>query len=251
MIKESTHWYDREGQPRYTLIGKNGRERGTTLRDAREFGFVPSVTSVLGIAAKPGLENWKIDQALLSALTLPRQEGESLDDFMRRAKQDAKEQAIKAAERGTEIHAYVESGFSQGILSKAYNAVHGVLVDITGLEDGWIAEDSFCHPAGYGGKIDLYHEDGWVVDFKTKDNLEGKDPAKLVYDEHAMQLSAYAQGLEFDSPKRLSIFIDRDDSKIVLAHVWEDDSHARHLAMFNCLLMFWQLSKNYNSGEIL
>ena len=94
MIKESTHWYDREGQPRYTLVGKNGRERGTTLRDAREFGFVPSVTSVLGIAAKPGLENWKIDQALLSALTLPRQEGESLDDFMRRAKQDAKEQGV-------------------------------------------------------------------------------------------------------------------------------------------------------------
>ena len=251
MIKESTHWYDQDGNPRYTIVGKNGRERSTTLRDAREHGYVPSVTSVMGVAAKPGLENWKIDQALLSALTLPRQEDESLDDFMKRAKADAKEQAIAAAKRGTEIHAYVESGFSQGIISKAYNAVHGVLVDITGLEEGWVAEDSFCHPAGYGGKVDLYHEDGWVVDFKTKDNLEDKDPAKLVYDEHGMQLSAYAQGLKMDTPKRLSIFIDREDSELVLAHYWDDESHVRHAAMFNCLLMFWQLTKNYKSGVIL
>lgn len=256
MIKESTHWYGRDGQPRYTIIGKNGRERNTTLRDAREHGFVPSVTSILGIAAKPGLENWKIDQALLSALTLPRDEGESLDDFMARAKRDAREQAIKAAERGTEIHAYVESGFSQGIFSKTYSAVHDVLLEITGLGEGWIAEDSFYDPTGYGGKVDLYHPEGWVVDFKTKDNLEGKDPAKLVYDEHGMQLSAYAKGLDsydenlnFYEPKRLSIFIDRDNSEIVLPYVWDDGTHTRHLAMFNCLLMFWQLSKNYNSGE--
>ena len=54
----------------------------------------------------------------------------------------------------------------------------------------WIAEDSFCADLGYGGKIDLYSKSGIFVDFKTKDNLEGKDPAKLVYDEHGMQLSA-------------------------------------------------------------
>jgi hypothetical protein len=251
MIKESTHWYDREGQPQYTIIGKNGNKRDTNLRDAREHGFVPSVTSVMGVAAKPGLENWKIDQALLSALTLPREEDESLDDFMARAKRDANEQAKNAAKRGTDIHRDIEKGFSDGVISGAYLNTYRALLDVTDLKAGWVAEDSFCHPAGYGGKVDLYHPDGWVVDFKTKDNLRGKDPAKLVYDEHAMQLSAYAQGLEFDSPKRLSIFIDRDDSEIVLAHVWEDDSHARHLAMFNCLLMFWQLSKNYNSGEIL
>jgi len=38
---------------------------------------------------------------------------------------------------------------------------------------------------------------------------------------------------------------------VVLAHFWDDESHVRHLAMFNCLLMFWQFSKNYQSGVIL
>jgi len=249
MIKESTHWYDRDGQPRYTIVGKNGNERNTNLRDAREHGFVPSVTSVMGVAAKPGLENWKIDQALLSALTLPREEEESLDDFMARAKKDAKEQAIKAAERGTEIHAYVESGFSQGVISGVYLRTYELLLEITDITDGWVAEDSFCHPAGYGGKIDLYHPDGCVVDFKTKDGLEGKDPAKLVFDEHGMQLSAYAQGLGMENPKRISVFIDRDDTETVLAHVWDEDTHERHCAMFNALLMFWQLQKKYKSGD--
>jgi len=248
MIKESTHWYDQDGNPRYTIVGKNGRERSTTIRDAREHGYVPSVTSVMGVAAKPGLENWKIDQALLSALTLPREKDESLDDFMKRAKKDGKEQSTKAAKRGTEIHAYIESGFSRGIISKTYVAVQDQLVTMTGIPDGWVAEDSFCHEYGYGGKVDLYHPDGWVVDFKTKDNLEGKDPAKLVYDEHGMQLSAYAAGLGIETPKRISVFVDRDDTEIVLAHVWEEDTHVRHLGMFQALLIYWQLSKKYKSG---
>ena len=244
MIKESTHWYDLEGNPQYTIVGKNGKERATTLRDAREHNFVPSVTSIIAVAAKPALENWKIDQALMSALTLPREDGESLDDFMKRAKADARQQAIDAAAKGTEIHAYIESGFSHGVESRPYLAVKNVLTEITGLESGWVAEESFSHLFGFGGKIDLYHPDGWVVDFKTKDNLEGKDPAKLVYDEHGMQLSAYACGLLFEDPKRVSIFVDRDNPEIVLAHLW-DDTHEKHLTMFVSLLHYWQLQKEH------
>jgi hypothetical protein len=33
---ESNHWYTRDGIPQYTIVGKNGKERNTTLRDARE-----------------------------------------------------------------------------------------------------------------------------------------------------------------------------------------------------------------------
>ena len=52
------------------LVGANGKERNTTLRDARQHGYVPSVTTIIGMAAKPSLENWKINQALNSAITL-------------------------------------------------------------------------------------------------------------------------------------------------------------------------------------
>jgi len=50
------HWYRRsDGSPQYTIVGKNGKERDTTLRDAREHNLVPSVTTIMRIAAAPGL----------------------------------------------------------------------------------------------------------------------------------------------------------------------------------------------------
>ena len=67
---ESGHWYAQDGEPMYTIIGANGKERNTTLRDAKSLGLVPSVTTILGMIAKPSLENWKINHALNSALTL-------------------------------------------------------------------------------------------------------------------------------------------------------------------------------------
>ena len=39
---ESGHWYTQEGDPMYTIIGANGKERNTTLRDAKKEKLVPS-----------------------------------------------------------------------------------------------------------------------------------------------------------------------------------------------------------------
>jgi len=253
-IKESTHWYDQQGQPAYTVIGANGKERNTTLRDARKLNLVPSVTTILGVPAKPALENWKLNQALLAVLTLPQLPDESLDDFMIRARADSKQHAIEAAARGTAIHADVEAGFRDNRDSVAYAAVKEAL-DGHFPGQTWVAEDSFCNE-GYGGKIDLYSmggfnlglewPDGIVVDLKTKDGLKGKDPAKLVFDDHGMQLSAYAQGLGIDNPTRVSIFIDRQHPDILSIHVWDKGSHDRHLAMFNTLKQYWFLLKKYH-----
>ena len=33
---ESGHWYTQEGEPMYTIIGANGKERNTTVRDAKK-----------------------------------------------------------------------------------------------------------------------------------------------------------------------------------------------------------------------
>ena len=52
---ESSHWYTREGAPKYTVEAKNGNLRNTTLADARKMNLVPSVTTIIGCAAKPGL----------------------------------------------------------------------------------------------------------------------------------------------------------------------------------------------------
>jgi hypothetical protein len=246
---ESGHWYAQGGEPAYTIIGANGIERNTTLRDARKLGLVPSVTTVMGVAAKPALENWKIDRALESAMKLEPYDGETDAKFMARAKWDSKKAGKEAAAKGTRIHAMLEMGFTLGVDSDVFRAVSELLEE-TYPNETWFAEDSFC-TGGYGGKIDLYSKSGIFVDFKTKDNLDVDKVSKLVYDEHGMQLSAYANGMEFKDPERCSIFVDRDVPARVGLHIWEKETHQKHLGMFKNLLSYWQLVKNYDSGEII
>ena len=154
---------------------------------------------------------------------------------------------MKAAKQGTKIHAMIEKGFLGGAKTKPYKVIKSWL-DENLPDEEWIAEDYYCANEGYGGKIDLYSKSGIFIDFKTKDNLEGKDPAKLVYDEHGMQLSAYAQGCGYDDVERVSIFVDRKDNELICCHVWDKESHKKHVDMFNSILTYWKLVKNYDSS---
>jgi hypothetical protein len=192
---ENGHWYTKTGEPCYTIIGKNGKERPTTIRDARKLNLVPSVTTVMGLVAKPGLENWKQEQTILACLTLPKIEGESEAEYISRIKADAKEQSIKAAERGTRIHAYVQTWFEGNEVeqdSDGYEfmkSAHDTIFNALGHQD-WICEKSFAS-LGYGGKADL-HNELWLIDIKTTE----KDLENIkTWDEHAMQLAAYDKGL--------------------------------------------------------
>ena len=108
---ESGHWYGLDGSPRYTVKAKDGSMRPTTLRDARKNQLVPSVTTVMKVAAAPGLEVWKQEQLLLAALTLPKRPDESEKDYITRIVADSKETGKNAAERGTRIHESIEKWF--------------------------------------------------------------------------------------------------------------------------------------------
>ena len=245
-VAESGHWYTRSGAPAYTYETGCGKTKNTTLREARKLDLVPSVTSILGIADKPALTHWKILQAIDATFTVRRSEYEDDASHLKAVLRESKRVGREAAERGTEIHGMVESGFKGRSSTPAYTAVKEIL-DALHPNAVWRAEDSFSSRLGYGGKIDLCSLSGVFVDFKTKDNLADKEVSKLVYDEHGMQLSAYAEGMRFHNPERISIFIDRDDPTIVKHHVWDRDSHQRHLAMFKALLTYWQLAKNYTT----
>lgn len=246
MASEQGHWYDQSGQPCYTIVGANGKERNTTLRDARKFGYVPSVTTVMQVMAKPGLERWKIDQALMAALTLPKLDGESLDDFKKRADEDAKQHAIEAAALGTSIHASLESAFSRQAWPEEHslhvNAALVAIADRFGHPD-WSAEKSFCSPYGYGGKVDLFCP-GVVIDFKTK--AFGPEDKIKAYDEQIMQLDAYRHGLGMPNATMANLFISVTHPGHVQLIVHEEGNH---FAMFRHLLGFWQLSKGYNPME--
>src|SRR5437667_12753556 len=105
----ASHWYLRDGRAFHEIAKKDGSgNRPVTLADARKVLAFPSVTNVLGVLAKPSLEAWKIEQGILSALTLPRQPGEDLGTFAKRVVSDMGEQVEKAADFGSAINGACE-----------------------------------------------------------------------------------------------------------------------------------------------
>ena len=237
--KESGHFYRRDGTPAYSYINKKGQEKPTTLREARKENLVPSVTTILSCAAKPGLDNWKIDQAILAALTCPRIDDEPEADYLLRIKLDAREQAKKAAERGTLIHAWVQQGFEGKVLPdegiKYYASAFRRLDEHCGPVN-WICEKSFVVD-GYGGKVDLFFND--VIDVKTS----SKDLATIkTWDEHALQLAAYRNGLGLYQARCgiLYIHVKTAESKLI----WIPEVELqRGWRMFMSLKDYWYADK--------
>ena len=241
---ESNHWYTRDGEPMYTVEAAKGGQRATTLRDARKLSLVPSVTTILNVAAKPALNQWLQRQVLLAALTLPRRPDEPEDEWIARIMDDSKEQGRAAADLGTDIHASIQS-FYEGQTSEHHqDHVQGC---VSALQEyfghqAWIAERSFAHEIGFGGKVDL-HAVNLVVDVKTKDFT---DPEKVdAYDEHMMQLSAYRVGLGMPGARCANIFVSRNVPGLVKIIEWDQADLERGWQMFHSLLTFWQTKNQH------
>ena len=241
---DAGHWYSRSGAPTYTIQGANGKIRNTTLRDARKHDLVPSVTTILNVAAKPALTKWLQGQVLMAALTLPKIASESEDEYIERIIEDSKAQGRAAADAGTDIHASIQ-GFYEGQGTGRHEphvlACHKALEEAYGAQE-WIAERAFAHELGYGGKCDL-HADGIVVDVKTKDF---SDPAKVdAYDDHMMQLAAYRVGLGMPAARCANVFVSRSVPGLVTVHHWSEEALSRGFSMFVKLLEFWQLRSEH------
>lgn len=246
---ESGHWYTRDGRPVYEVTGANGRIRPCTLRDAREHGLLPGVSSILKMEAAPGLERWKIEQGILSAVTLPKIPEESVDQFVVRALKDSQEQARKAADRGTEVHGAIQGHFEgKQCDPQLWPYVEPVIDWIAqryGLA-GWEAEQSFGHELGYGGKIDLRRPQ-IIMDFKGKDYEPDKTAKDWAFPNHCMQLVAYADGSGYTKPDCVSVFFCRNKPGIKpVVREWDDAEIVQQREAFRLLLRLWQIRRDYD-----
>lgn len=254
------HWYERSGKPCYEQTTQKGGLRATDLRDARKLGLVPSVTTALAVVAKPNLEQWKREQSVMAALTLPRRESESEKSWLYRIDQDSQAQAKAAAEEGNKIHDAIEQYFKDGYPSTGpyIKHVRATRAEIERLFPGvsdWTAEKSFASEDGFGGKVDLHSPArGIVIDFKGKDGdftEVGKDgkPKKLAYDQH-WQLAAYQRGLSLKPAPCANIFVSRTHPGKVKSHVWTPDDIAQGWQVFSAALALWKALKNYDPAFV-
>ena len=235
---ESGHWYAADGSPAYRIKGANGKERNTTVRDARSLGLVPSVTTVLGLVAKPGLATWLQQQVLLAALTLPRIEGESEENWLQRVMTDSKSTGRDAMDRGTMMHGVLERFYrgEQDDYPVYVNQVDASIRIHFGHDQTWEAERSFAYE-GFGGKVDLIAEN-IVIDFKSKDNLDKVEP----YHEQIMQLSAYRHGLGKPTARCANVYFTATGDVKLIEHSEDDLQQAWDC--FQYLLAFYKRKNN-------
>lgn len=263
----ASHWYARDGSPFHQVPALKGGMRNTTLRDARKVGAYPSVTNVLSVLAKPGLDVWKQETAILASLTLPRLPDETEDDFAKRVVKDMGEQVEKASDIGTRVHAAIEHALD--VQCPLVDPVRGSDPEAEKLAAPvveWCCNNLsvihhvehrvISHSFGYAGTVDLVATlkatgKRTVIDFKTQKNrvdANGK-PTCLFYDEWPMQLAGYKSALEeMGEPfieAMLSVVVNSEKPMPPLLKFYPEGEHHLHSLAFLDSHRLWCYIKNY------
>jgi hypothetical protein len=261
--ESASHWYLPDGTPYHDVPRADGNgTRSVTLRDARKVNALPSVTNILSVLSKPGLDAWKQEQAIMAALTLPKRDDESLDAFARRVVTDMSEQVRSAADLGSAVHAAIEVYLQTGEppenpdILRLFEPVKLWIdehIERIGLVEAVAVHSEF----GYAGRIDLVAKlksiGTWaVIDFKTQKTRRDKagNFKPLLHDTWPLQLEAYRQALicrdkGLADAAIASVVIGSTEPVPVVVKVWDDADKAGFFRAFLAARDLWVWQKNY------
>ena len=227
-------------------------------KDSRN--VVPSVTTIQNVLAKPALTNWLIDQHLKQSLKLAEwnliktmfDDDKSMNisekGYLSKVKKLARKEMDKAPTAGSDIHKLLDDHCKGKLpidtdpkMKALCENVYGVIVAKTKQRE-WKSEFNFV-AKGYGGQIDLCN-DGWVIDYKTKQTADKFKPGKMAFDNHAQQLSAYRNGIGQTTARCANVFICLEDGQIDF-HEHSEQELDRGWNIFKHSLAIWQLQNGY------
>ena len=222
------------------------------MRDARKLGLLPSVTNVLGVINKPELVEWKMTQAVLAALTLPRNAGEDLGVFAKRVVEDAQSQVKGAAEFGSAFHAGAEQVAKSLEVDPAgpYAAwlnLHRGWFQANCVRVVWTERVLVNVELGYAGTADLLVEHQayglTLVDYKTQGVKAGK--IARAYGAWCLQLAAYRRAI--GRPMAcLSVIVNSTEPTAPVERVWSEEELRAGLESFEAALVIWRNEKGYD-----
>jgi len=253
---DSAHWYQRDGVACHTVLSAKGEPRPTTLRDARKFSLVPSVTNIIGIIAKPELTAWLQEQAVMAALTLPRIAGETEDAFAKRVVEDSQSTRDGAADFGTAFH----HGAERVAHTLEVDPQHPAAEWLRHYRDWYQAnavmlrwtEKVLVHQEwGYAGTADLLIDHAvhgpTLVDFKTTKLKPGVKFSP--YKSWCYQLAAYRRALG-EPVKCMNLVVNSNEPSVPIEHVWSEEEVERGWAAFEAARRLWVIEKNYDPSAL-
>ena len=238
-----THFYTKDGTTAY----------GASLKEAREMGYLPSVTTIEDVLYNYGIVRYQIHSAILSALTLPKYDNETDSDYTDRIIVDSKQQARKAAKLGSVIHKLAEryiSGkplFFKGMRSDVWQLFEPLQkwIDDKGLNG---KAEEILTSDHYAGKADYVDAD-IIIDFKTTGMTEkdvkkdGGIMKKKVYDSWGRQLAAL-QATSRNHRDCISVVISTNkDFPGVWCYYWSQLELDKHFEVFRSALNIYRIQK--------
>lgn len=273
------HYYERGGVPRYTIATASAKakssSRATTIKDCRKFGWVPSVSEVQKLLSSPGLNEWKLKNAIDKAYDVYANEpGKSAESFIASVREAIGEESESITGLGTDWHDLIYNlfvGKPDTEVAPRYvaqlNKVYGHWIPIA-------AEYPFANMRmGYGGRIDQMifvpdRNEIVLIDLKTKHSKIGAEIEPE--DEHCMQLAAYSNGIEFPLDKKpASGWVNPDfeippgatfsyanlymktKEPVDMLKIWDMREGAKQWRIFKNLMEIWRLKNEYDPRELV
>lgn len=231
-----SHFYWPDGRPCYEveMRTKPGQMRPATVRDARELGLFPSVTTILGMHHRYQLEAWKQEQVLQAGIRARAEcaDTDSALEYGRKILEDARTISMQAADFGTRLHAAIEAyllnpnvGLTKATNQRPYEPSYAFLATFS----RWAAENNleleeaercFANEAErYGGRIDFIGKlrgERVVIDWQTSRTM-------ACYPDKKAQVCAYRRGAKlFDYTPKI-VTISSQTPGLIEVHDCEDE----------------------------
>ena len=217
-MADEPRFYYPDGRLCPEIPARKGGMKAPTVADARELGLVPSVTTILGIIRKPGLEQWMLNTT----------------------KDEAEAARVAGADYGKRLHAAVSGWLSGHPDSDPELEAVMQKVGEFWTKQGWMAretERSFAM-SDYGGTVDLIAIDRVterlvIADWKTQ-KTNGR---ANFYPEWGLQLAAYAHGMGVLGDCQLMSVVISTTEDMIVTQEWSDGE--RYLRDFNSAKDLW------------
>lgn len=229
--------------------------RPADIRDARKMNLYPSVTTIIALLDKPGLDSWRVEQGIKAArddiFARDRLEEDAGDFWVKEVAKASEEYVNWTADFGTELHQGV-SHYVRGIPHIGRIEVDVVLQPFCDwLSEHFVAEQTertFVNPTlGYAGQLDLlgvYDGQRCITDIKTQDFIDVQKAQ--FHEEYPLQLAGYALGVEEPELPRFSFVVSRSTPGLVAVKQWRDTE--RDNECWLKLLALWKVWKGYDVG---
>lgn len=244
------HWLiaDENGNPTYVP--------NCDLRKARKLGAAPSVTSIDGILDKTGLNIWKMNNAVRTAIHTERAISEDDDTYVKRILRESREVNGEAMRYGTYFHNQAENVLN----GEDYDEDEPFVAKFKEWADENVArtvwtEDTLMHPSRlFGGRADALvilkgEETPVLLDYKTqKFAYRSGKCVPHFYDSYVRQLAAYADCIAAGEirPRIMSVAVNTVAPTAPVTKMWTVAEQADALREFMLVAELWTLIKNHD-----